>query len=769
MPTMYPLDLNANLSGNYVQNQTHTISSGSDRIIILSGGSFYTKDLVVKDASTNQVLIPVIDYRALELNAEASLQSGKEVNSVLYISKPSVTAVSVSCRYIGGSYQNLNPEILSRLANVAPGQLVGVPWSSIIGAPNAFPPAQHTHLPDDWIGHDSMISLLEQIRQAVMHGNEPGLQALIQYVLAQHAEVDLSPDQGNLLEKRANGLYAEVDLSPDAGNLLDMRDNGLYYGIQAPPNISHLYVSTSLGDDTNPGTQSAPLKTLAAALAKVSGDVSNTIHLRAGETYPMTAKVFMSGSAVRSIVPYDDPYYDGAVHDAILADWAQHLQAYTQEINRPVILFDWVATPSTNNTQAFATGGWVCKNSSSVEFSAINLRMAAYPSDQPTVLRSVGASFNTTFLGAGAFTFMGCVLAYEFDAVDNPLGRFFRPSGADATSLTFIGTEFVGAGDRDYMTIVTGSVSINVRDDQATIGGTTTQVVTAMTGTGTTAFTTRPIEGAVWGQDGIPTNVKTNLAISKDGHLPSATAVSFGAVKLLTTGEYNAPDTILPGNGPQVYTATQVRDLLSALRVSMQAIKPYGLLQTFKSALYDGYDVRSNQGYGLWVPVGVGKLLYGLDLPLVGATVPSADFFRVGVAPSYPSKGVYQWMRVPDDAPTIDFVSADYDPLPAAQNKPVSVNVRINGGAAWWASGAPNYGTVKVEVRQSGDYMSIATQNIGALDTVINIPVSSAWDRSDSTAFYFKITFDPHPNHAVIDDLLTGFDTIIHRVIILPA
>lgn len=748
MPTTYPLDLNASLPGNYVQNQTHNIASPSDRLIVLSGGSFYTKDLVVKNASTNQVLIPVVDYRALELNSEATLESGKEVNSVLYISKASVSAVSVSCRYIGGVYQNLNPEILSRLGNVTPSQLSGVTWSSIIGVPNSFPPAQHDHLPDDWIGYDSMISLLEQIRQAVMRGNEPGLQALIQYVQAQHAE---------------------VDLSPDAGNLLDMRENGLYYGIQAPPNISHLYVSTSLGDDTNPGTQSAPLKTLAAALAKVSGDVSNTIHLRAGETYPMTAKVFMSGSAVRSIVPYDDPYYDGAVHAAILADGAQHLQPYTQEINRPVILFDWVAAPSTNNTQAFSTGGWVCKNSSSVEFSAINLRMAAYPSDQPTVLRSVGASFNTTFLGAGAFTFMGCILAYEFAAVDNPLGRFFRPSGADVPSLSFIGTQLEGAGSRDYMTIVTGSVNMNVRDSQATIGGTTTQVVTAMVGNAVTAFTTWPIEGVVWGQDGMPTNVKSNMAISKDGHLPSATAVSFGAVKLLTTGEYNAPDTILPGNGPQVYTATQVRDLLSALRVSMQAVKPYGLLQTFKSALYDGYDVRSNQGYGLWVPVGVGKLLYGLDLPLVGATVPPANFATGDVAPFYPSKGVYQWMRMPDDAPTIDFVSEYYDPLPAAQNKPVGINVRISGGAAWWASGAPNYGTVTVEVRQAGDYTAIASQTIGALDTVIDIPVSSAWDRSDSTAFYFKITFTPHPDHVAIGNLLTGFDTIIHRVIILPA
>lgn len=182
MASTYPLDLNATLSGNYVQNQPHTISAPEDRLIILSGGAFYTKDLVVKDATTNQVLVPIVDYRALQLNAEATQASGKEVNSLLYISKTGVTSVSVSCRYVGGDYQNLNAQILNAINDMPSNQLGGIPWGSLIGVPNAFPPAQHYHLPDDWVGYDTMISLLEQIRQAVIHGNEPGLQALTQYI-----------------------------------------------------------------------------------------------------------------------------------------------------------------------------------------------------------------------------------------------------------------------------------------------------------------------------------------------------------------------------------------------------------------------------------------------------------------------------------------------------------------------------------------------------------------------------------------------------------
>lgn len=616
MPTMYPLDLTATLPGNYVQNQIHTITTAADRIIILAGGSFYTKDLVVKNAATNQVLVPIVDYRALEFNSEASLESGREVNSVLYISKTGVTSVSISCRFIGGGYQNLNPSILDSLSGQTSGELAGIPWGSVIGQPATWPPAQHHHLPNDWVGYDTMIALLEQIRQAVMHGNEPGLQALVQYMEAQ---------------------YAQVDLSSDAGNLLTQRDNGLYYGIEAPPNVSNLYVSTSLGNDNNAGTKASPLKTISAALAKVSGDVSSNIYLRAGEVFTMNTKAYMSGTATRRIMPYDDSVYDGAIHAAILADGAAHYPPYAQEVNRPILRFNWRVVAGLNSTQTYTTGGWVCKDTSGVEFNAIDLRMAQYP-NTPGVVGGIGASNNTLFLGSGIYRFLGCIMGYEFASAANPIGRYFRPSSLDAPTLSFVGTALTGAGDRDFISISAGSLSINVKDSQSVVAGTTSQNLTPMVGNATVAFTTRPIEGVVWGQDGMPTNISTNLAISKDGHLPSATRVNYGAVRLATPAEVLAPGTVDPTT-PIVLTVGDVVNLLNGVREEFQqdinslntALVEeidrnriqIGDIYITNRSFASGQAVRQDKGYGIWSHYGEGK-------SLVGEKRPDSSFPRVG-------------------------------------------------------------------------------------------------------------------------------------------
>nr|WP_062338493.1 right-handed parallel beta-helix repeat-containing protein [Herbidospora sakaeratensis] len=53
--------------------------------------------------------------------------------------------------------------------------------------------------------------------------------------------------------------------------------------IAAPPASDAVHVSASSGDDANPGTESAPLRTVAAALKRAKGGVMTTIILRGGE------------------------------------------------------------------------------------------------------------------------------------------------------------------------------------------------------------------------------------------------------------------------------------------------------------------------------------------------------------------------------------------------------------------------------------------------------------------------------------------------------
>lgn len=100
---------------------------------------------------------------------------------------------------------------------------------------------------------------------------------------------------------------SDIPLSPDSGNQITARDNGLYYGTVAPDDVSHLYVSTSIGSDNNPGTRDAPLKTLMAALKKQTNNpYTYTVYCRCGETFMVDSDWYVH-LATLQILPYDFP------------------------------------------------------------------------------------------------------------------------------------------------------------------------------------------------------------------------------------------------------------------------------------------------------------------------------------------------------------------------------------------------------------------------------------------------------------------------------
>ena len=82
-----------------------------------------------------------------------------------------------------------------------------------------------------------------------------------------------------------------IRVSPDKGNLLQQRTNGLYYGIEAPPNLANLYVDAINGVDQHPeevegaGTRAKPLKTFAYANSVALEGTTRTIHLMADQDH----------------------------------------------------------------------------------------------------------------------------------------------------------------------------------------------------------------------------------------------------------------------------------------------------------------------------------------------------------------------------------------------------------------------------------------------------------------------------------------------------
>ena len=68
-------------------------------------------------------------------------------------------------------------------------------------------------------------------------------------------------------------------------NQLKLRDDGLYQGPNARPDLQNLYVSNQ-GNDSNPGTREAPLRTILAAVDKLENIPANyTIWLHEGHQF----------------------------------------------------------------------------------------------------------------------------------------------------------------------------------------------------------------------------------------------------------------------------------------------------------------------------------------------------------------------------------------------------------------------------------------------------------------------------------------------------
>lgn len=126
------------------------------------------------------------------------------------------------------------------------------------------------------------------------------------------ATAKISTEAKNSLEIRSTGLYSKgVEISPDAGNRIEERANGIGVWDTAPPDLAFQYVSTS-GNDANPGTKAQPLRTLREALNRIppNNNGSFTIKLKAGQSFPLDQNFNLSGAV--QITVYDDPKYGEA-------------------------------------------------------------------------------------------------------------------------------------------------------------------------------------------------------------------------------------------------------------------------------------------------------------------------------------------------------------------------------------------------------------------------------------------------------------------------
>lgn len=124
-------------------------------------------------------------------------------------------------------------------------------------------------------------------------------------------------------------------VSPDAGNRLEARPNGLYLG--SIPVRSNFYVSLQ-GNDANDGSRDAPVQSLHRAYELIAAQPTQgwyNIFLKAGQTFRESPKqIWLDQGKNLNFFHYDDPYFGDEIrHDGFFVDCYK-------ELSRPTIVCD---------------------------------------------------------------------------------------------------------------------------------------------------------------------------------------------------------------------------------------------------------------------------------------------------------------------------------------------------------------------------------------------------------------------------------------------
>lgn len=177
----YPLDKTAAAASNRINPEVVQITTPASRLFVPSAGFFFGKNFRIFDQN-GVALLPSVDYKLVNLEKDATIETGRDVYSVVNVIKASVTQVSLDYQCVGGIYSdsaNSIRQLILSLPNNAP---LAVYWGQILNRPVQFPPAAHMHHAADWYGLGEVVTLLDEIRQAILVGDTAQLQAVYAYI-----------------------------------------------------------------------------------------------------------------------------------------------------------------------------------------------------------------------------------------------------------------------------------------------------------------------------------------------------------------------------------------------------------------------------------------------------------------------------------------------------------------------------------------------------------------------------------------------------------
>lgn len=189
MPVQYPYDDTGENQNNRVAGEVHDLDQAPVRVFAPNHGPFYTENHALVDTATNQPLDPETDYKLVALEQEATLYTGKEVCALVAITNPSVgNTVAFTYQVVGGQFST-STQSIQDLIDLLQSDSRAVEWGQIINLPTQFPPSGHLHDINDVYGWQYIILALQDIRNAILSGDQVLWDQVYAYLDRKVAEV----------------------------------------------------------------------------------------------------------------------------------------------------------------------------------------------------------------------------------------------------------------------------------------------------------------------------------------------------------------------------------------------------------------------------------------------------------------------------------------------------------------------------------------------------------------------------------------------------
>lgn len=193
-PPRFALDLSGTNIANLVEDEPHTLPAKKIRTAATIYGPYYTESLVVVDAADERVLIRDTDYVCLDLVPFPTVQTNKEIcSNVVIINEAVSSQIRLTYQALGGAYERTY-ETTRYLLDALTKDDRPAMWPNIINRPLSFDPLAHLQNLSDMIGLEYLIAALENLRTAILLGDDVGHDELLTYIDTQIAALESTID-----------------------------------------------------------------------------------------------------------------------------------------------------------------------------------------------------------------------------------------------------------------------------------------------------------------------------------------------------------------------------------------------------------------------------------------------------------------------------------------------------------------------------------------------------------------------------------------------